>query len=46
VQICLMGEVSREKLVSLVNHLNRVCFRRKQVPAQGRPAATGTAQTA
>ncbi len=26
-QICLMGEFAREKLVSLLNHLNRVCFR-------------------
>jgi aspartate aminotransferase-like enzyme len=28
IQICLMGEVAREKVVSLVNVLNRVCFRR------------------
>jgi len=33
-QICLMGEFAREKLVSLLNHLNRVCFRRAQL-AQG-----------
>ncbi|MFO1514659.1 MAG: aminotransferase class V-fold PLP-dependent enzyme, partial [Verrucomicrobiota bacterium] len=26
IQICLMGEVAREKVVSLVNVLNRVCF--------------------
>src|SRR5579872_829176 len=31
-QICIMGEFSREKLVSLLNHLNRLCFRR--APAQ------------
>ncbi len=33
IQICLMGEFAREKLVSLLNHLNRICFRRKQVSA-------------
>jgi aspartate aminotransferase-like enzyme len=27
IQICLMGECAREKVVSLVNALNRVCFR-------------------
>jgi len=26
IQICLMGEIAREKVVSLVNVLNRVCF--------------------
>jgi len=29
IQICLMGECAKEKLVSLLNALNRVCFRRK-----------------
>lgn len=29
IQICLMGEVGREKVVSLVNVLNRVCSRRQ-----------------
>ena len=29
IQICLMGECTREKVVSLVNALNRVCFRRR-----------------
>ena len=29
IQICLMGEIAREKLVSLINTLRRVCFRRK-----------------
>ncbi len=29
IQICLMGESSREKLVALLNALNRACFRRK-----------------
>jgi aspartate aminotransferase-like enzyme len=27
IQICLMGECTREKVVSLLNALNRVCFR-------------------
>jgi len=30
IQICIMGEFVREKLVSLLNHLGRVCFRRGQ----------------
>ena len=30
IQICVMGEFAREKLVSLLNHLNRLCFRRAQ----------------
>ena len=38
IQICLMGECAREKVVSLLNALNRVCFRRQH----GR-AATGGA---
>jgi aspartate aminotransferase-like enzyme len=29
IQVCLMGECTREKVVSLVNALNRVCFRRR-----------------
>jgi aspartate aminotransferase-like enzyme len=29
IQICLMGEIAREKVVSLVNALNRVCFRQQ-----------------
>ena len=29
IQICLMGECTMEKVVSLVNALNRVCFRRR-----------------
>ncbi len=28
IQICLMGECAKEKLVSLLNAMNRVCFRR------------------
>ncbi len=41
VQICLMGEFQKEKLVSLLNHLNRVCFRR----THSQPAASGVAPT-
>jgi aspartate aminotransferase-like enzyme len=37
IQICLMGECTREKVVSLLNALNRVCFKRAQ------PAATAAA---
>jgi aspartate aminotransferase-like enzyme len=29
IQICMMGECAKEKLVSLLNALNRVCFRRR-----------------
>jgi aspartate aminotransferase-like enzyme len=28
IQVCLMGECTREKVVSLLNAMNRVCFRR------------------
>jgi len=28
IQICLMGECTKEKMVSLLNAMNRVCFRR------------------
>ena len=28
IQVCLMGECAKEKVVSLLNALNRVCFRR------------------
>lgn len=38
IQICIMGEHTREKIVSLVNALNRVCFKRK--PLAAAPAAT------
>jgi aspartate aminotransferase-like enzyme len=35
IQICLMSECGKEKLVSLLNALNRVCFRnRATVPAE------------
>jgi aspartate aminotransferase-like enzyme len=43
IQICLMGEFAREKLVSLLNHLNRICFRRRLVAA--RPEPGGAART-
>jgi aspartate aminotransferase-like enzyme len=33
IQACLMGEYPREKLVSLVNALHRICFRRRPVKA-------------
>jgi aspartate aminotransferase-like enzyme len=38
IQISLMGECAKEKLVSLLNALNRVCFRRR--PVLQRPAAS------
>jgi aspartate aminotransferase-like enzyme len=37
IQICLMGECSKQKLVSLLNAMNRVCFRRLAEDA-GEPA--------
>ena len=41
IQVCLMGECTREKVVALANALNRVCFRRRPMaPAaetQGQP---------
>src|SRR5437016_9229407 len=42
IQICFMGDCAKEKLVSLVNALNRACFRRKP----SRTAAESEAQTA
>ncbi len=33
IQICLMGEYTREKVVSLLNALNRVCFRNRPMPS-------------
>jgi aspartate aminotransferase-like enzyme len=32
IQICLMGEIAREKLVSLANALQRVCRNRQPAP--------------
>jgi aspartate aminotransferase-like enzyme len=37
-QICLMGEFEQAKLTPLVNHLNRICFRRTVSPASPPPA--------
>jgi len=34
IQICLMGECSREKVVPVANALHRVCFGRRPVPAE------------
>jgi predicted DNA-binding protein (MmcQ/YjbR family) len=31
IQICLMGECAKQKLVSLLNALNRACFSRQQI---------------
>jgi aspartate aminotransferase-like enzyme len=42
IQICLMGEFQRDKFTPLLNHLNRVCFRRMQ--SQPAPAPETTAQ--
>jgi aspartate aminotransferase-like enzyme len=36
IQVCFMGECAKDKVVSLLNALNRVCFRRPQ----GRTAVT------
>ena len=33
IQICLMGETTREKVVALFNALNRVCFQKKPAGA-------------
>ncbi len=49
IQICLMGEFQREKIVALLNHLNRVCFRRAQgqgtATAASAPSTTATAKS-
>src|SRR6266487_2071189 len=45
IQICLMGECTREKVVSLVNALNRVCFRRRTTNAGGVETQTTVAQS-
>ena len=39
IQICLMGECTREKTVSLLNALNRVCFKRKYAAVEATEAA-------
>ncbi len=40
IQVCFMGECTREKVVALSNALNRVCFHHRAVPS-----ATATAET-
>jgi aspartate aminotransferase-like enzyme len=40
-QICLMGDCAREKLVSLLNGLNRVCFRKRPAKAEATAAQVG-----
>jgi aspartate aminotransferase-like enzyme len=39
IQICLMGECAFEKVVSVVNALHRVCFRRHPVSSPAQPLA-------
>ena len=40
IQVCMMGECAREKVVSLANALNRVCFRRRP-PTKSEVASAG-----
>jgi aspartate aminotransferase-like enzyme len=42
IQICIMGEFTREKLVALLNHLNRICFRRSQAAVSARNNSPAT----
>jgi len=42
IQVCLMGECTLEKVVSLVNALNRVCFRRRAVAANPQSQTAST----
>ncbi len=44
IQICLMGECAKEKVVSLLNALNRVCFRRKTARASAEGADAPVAE--
>ena len=39
IQICLMGECAREKIVPVANALNRVCFRGRTAAPAARPVA-------
>lgn len=45
IQICFMGDCAKEKLVSLLNALNRACFRKKSLRAstqtESKPAPQG-----
>jgi aspartate aminotransferase-like enzyme len=45
IQVCLMGECAKEKVVSLLNALNRVCFRRPLGQPQARSAGIVPAYT-
>jgi aspartate aminotransferase-like enzyme len=38
IQVCFMGECTREKVVALSNALNRVCFHRHHAPSVNMPA--------
>jgi predicted DNA-binding protein (MmcQ/YjbR family) len=38
IQICLMGECPREKVVPVANALNRVCSRGRAASPAGQPA--------
>jgi len=42
IQVCLMGECTLEKVVSLVNALNRVCFRRRATAANPQSQTAST----
>ena len=39
IQICLMGECAREKIVSVANALNRVCSRGRTASPATQPVA-------
>jgi len=42
IQICFMGECARDKIVSLTNALNRICFKKhKETPDHEKPVTTG-----
>jgi len=41
IQICMMGECAQEKLVSLLNALNRVCFKRRGGKNEASEASAG-----
>jgi len=42
IQICLMGDPAKEKLVSLLNALNRICFRRRMSKSAAEAAVSET----
>ena len=46
IQVCLMGECAKEKFVSLLNALNRVCFRRPRTRTTAGSALPTTAPAA